>query len=146
MSISRQFHFNKPIQFQINSIHFDSISIHYISIRLQLNSISIQFDSISFQFNSTSWKLIIWGLEGSPPTASRKLQFLTKTCNQKIMIFRRPPDLDFSDFSGGQKTIIFHYKNNRFWSFFGRNLRILDLDTKMSKFHMIFRWPKNEHF
>ena len=100
MSISRRFHFNKPIQFQINSIHFGSISIsiHNIPIQLQLNEFSTQFNSISFQFNSTSWKLIIWGLEGSPPTASRKLKFLKRICNQKTLIFRRAPDLDFDCF------------------------------------------------
>ena len=33
-----------------------------------------------------------------------------------------------------KKTSIFNYKNNRFWSFFGRNPKILDLDTKMYAF------------
>ena len=53
MSISRQFHFNKPIQLKINSIHFDSISIsiHNIYIQLQLNSISIQLNFVSIHFN-----------------------------------------------------------------------------------------------
>ena len=62
------------------------------------------------------------------------------------MIFRRPPDLDFSDFLGGQKTIIFHYRNNRFWSFFGRNLRILDLDTKNVQIPYDFQVAKKRSF
>ena len=39
------------------------------------------------------------------------------------MNFRRPKN-------------IFNYKNDRFWSFFGRDQEIPDLDTKMYDFHM----------
>ena len=49
-------------------------------------------------------------------------------------------------FSGGQKTNIFNYKNDRFGSFFDRNQNILDLDTNMYEFHTIYKLSKNEHF
>ena len=49
-------------------------------------------------------------------------------------------------FSGGEKTGIFHYKNNRFWSFFGRNLRIPDLDTKNVRIPYDFQVAKKRTF
>ena len=99
-SISNQFD-SLRCNFNFNSQHFKS-TYHCKSMSIQSNSTQFRFYSIQFHE-----KLIFWDLEGPPPTASRKLQFLKRICNQKIMIFRRPPDLDFSDFSGGQKTHAF---------------------------------------
>ena len=52
----------------------------------------------------------------------------------------------FINFPGGKKTNIFNYKNDRFWSFFDRNLEILDLDTKMYDFSIIFQVAKKRSF
>ena len=115
------------LQFQFTTFQFN-----ITSIQCQFNPIQFNFVSIQFNF----MKIDFLKLGRAPPTASRKLQFFKRICNQKIMIFRRPPDLDFSDFSGGQKTNLFHCKNNRFWSFFDRNPKILDLDRKLYDFHV----------
>ena len=52
MSISRRFHFNKPIQFQISSIHFDSLRFTSIQFQFQFTTFQFNFNSMNFQFNS----------------------------------------------------------------------------------------------
>ena len=102
---------SNSIHFNVNSNRFDckSIQVHLnfrfksIPFKFNFNPLPIQFtlqlNSFQFnviQFNSPQWKSIIWSLERSPPTASRKLQFFKRIRNQKIKNFRRPPDLHFS--------------------------------------------------
>ena len=110
-------------------VQHTAISIQGISIHRQFsfNSISIQFNSSKKKRSSeASWFLRKFVIKNK------------KNAGRQISIFQY--------FQLAKKTNIFKYNNYRFWSFFGPNLRILDLETKMSEFHMIFRWSKNEHF
>ena len=50
----------------------------------------------TFEYNHRKSTLLRSG--SAPPTAGRKLQLFKRICNQKITIFRQPPESDFSAF------------------------------------------------
>ena len=82
MSMPKQFHSNKPIQFQINSIHSDAISIsihnisnqHITAIQCQFNPIQFNFVSIQFNF----MKIDFLRLGRAPPYGKPKIAISQK--------------------------------------------------------------------
>ena len=99
-----------------------------------------------YTFNIIIENRPFWGLEVPPLRQAENWNFSKGFVIRKKRFFAGRQNLIFQHFAGGQKTSIFNYKNDRFWAFFDRNPKMLDLDTKMCDSSTFLKqWcPKNK--